>query len=523
MTKNLIAFQGRIPFLHSFRLRIALLSALLAGTALVGFSIVAWVLIREANLRQLDEAIRLQLFKAAAVPYPDAYWSTYEEKLLQLFDASNDAKTKGRVALRVINPDSALVYQSQSWPSGLVISAPKVFPSGPPKDGFVMDGPPRNGLPRNGPPRNRRPDGPPIDGPPRLKVDRQADRPRNVPEFLSHHAAMDHWRVGVFYTEHRQVAIAINLQTLDRTLGPIRTIALITIPLIFLLVALAAWFLASIALRPLDRVNDSIRRVTAQGLDQRMEEGEADREFVVLIQAFNQMLGRLERSFQQASRFSGDAAHELRTPLAILQGQLEQSIQQAESGSQWQEQLGEMLGEVSRLSSILRKLLLLSLADAGRMQLMFSAVNLSQLFDEMVEDIGLLAPELTLHIDVEPNLIIEADLDLLRQVFQNLATNAVKYNLPGGWIRLMVQTDPHQVLVSLTNQAEDLEEEVRDRLFERFYRADLAHSQHTQGVGLGLSLAREIVRSHQGELSLAPAQPGEVGIILMLPKRRSAR
>jgi two-component system, OmpR family, heavy metal sensor histidine kinase CusS len=523
MIKNPIVFQGRIPFLHSFRLRIALLSALLAGTALVGFSMVAWVLIREANLRQLDEAIRLQLFKAAAVPYPDAYWSTYEEKLLQLFDtsndASNDAKTKGRVALHVINPDSALVYQSRSWPSDLVISVPKVFPSGPPKDVFIIEGPPRNGPPRNGPPRN----GSPIDKPPRLRVGRQTDRPRNSPEFLSHHAAMDHWRVGVFYTEHRQVAIAINLQTLDRTLGPIRTIALITIPLIFLLVALAAWFLASIALRPLDRVNDSIRRVTAQGLDQRIEEGEADREFVVLIQAFNQMLGRLERSFQQASRFSGDAAHELRTPLAILQGQLEQSIQQAKPGSQLQEQLGEMLGEVSRLSSILRKLLLLSLADAGRMQLMFSAVNLSQLFDEMVEDISLLAPELTLHVDVEPNLIIEADLDLLRQVFQNLATNAVKYNLPGGWIRLTVQTDPHQVLVSLTNQAEDLEEEVRDRLFERFYRADLAHSQQTQGVGLGLSLAREIVRSHQGELSLAPAQPGEVGIILVLPKKRSGR
>ncbi len=88
-------------------------------------------------------------------------------------------------------------------------------------------------------------------------------------------------------------------------------------------------------------------------------------EFAAPIQAFNQMLDRLERSFQQASRFSGDAAHELKTLLTILQGQLEREIQQVEPGSQLQQQLSGMLGEVRRLDNILRKLLLLSLADAG--------------------------------------------------------------------------------------------------------------------------------------------------------------
>jgi two-component system, OmpR family, heavy metal sensor histidine kinase CusS len=126
-------------------------------------------------------------------------------------------------------------------------------------------------------------------------------------------------------------------------------------------------------------------------------------------------------------------------------------------------------------------------------------------------------------VDVEPNLKIEADPELLRQVLQNLVTNAVKYNLPGGWIRIVAQGKQNQVVVTVTNQSEDLEEEVRDRLFERFYRADLAHTRQTDGVGLGLSLVREIVRSHQGELRLAAAQSGEVGIILVLPKRQFGR
>jgi two-component system, OmpR family, heavy metal sensor histidine kinase CusS len=483
--------QPRIPQRRSFRLRIALLSAALAGTALVGFGLTAWFLIREANLRQLDEALKSQLLRAAGLPRPEANWSTYENDLLRVFDA----KSEGWVTLRVINPGPVLAYQSQFWPLGLTIPSPAVFPPPPPREGT-----PSAGVERDSPPRH----------------------PRD-PQLLSYHTATDQWQVGVFHTHHRQAAIAINLKILDRTLVPIRNIGLIAIPAILLLVALAAWFLAGVALRPLYRVDAAVRRVTAQGLDQRIPEGEADLEFVALIQAFNQMLGRLERSFQQASRFSGDAAHELKTPLAILQGQLEQEIQQAELGSPLQQHLGDLLGEVSRLSSILRKLLLLSLADAGRMHLTFSEVNLSSLCDELVEDIDLLAPELDVDVDVEPNLKIEADPDLLRQVLQNLVTNAVKYNLPGGWIEITAQGGQNEVVITVTNQSEDLEEEVRDRLFERFYRADLAHTRQTQGGGLGLSLAREIVRSHQGELRLAAAQPGEMGIILVLPKKQSGR
>jgi two-component system, OmpR family, heavy metal sensor histidine kinase CusS len=484
--------QRRIPQRRSFRLRIALLSASLAGIALVGFGLTAWVLIREANLRQLDEALKTQLFKAAGLPRPEVPWSTYENNLLRILDAKNE----GWVALRVINPGPALTYQSQAWPQGLDLPPPMMFPP-----------PPQKSTPDAG-----------------VKRHLPSSQPLS-PQLFSHQTATDQWQVGVFHTYLRQVAIAINLKILDRTLVPIRTIGLITLPAILLLVALAAWFLAGVALRPLYRVDDAIRRVTSQGLDQRIDEGEADWEFATLIQTFNQMLGRLEHSFQQASRFSGDAAHELKTPLAVLQGQLEREIQQAESGARLQQKLSDMLGEVIRLSRILRKLLLLSLADGGRMQLIFAEVNLSSLLDEMVEDIDILTPVLgvDVDVDVEPNLKIEADSDLLRQVLQNLVMNAVKYNLPGGWIRIVAQDGQKQVLVTMTNQSEDLAEEVRDRLFERFYRADIAHTRQTQGVGLGLSLAREIVRSHQGELHLTAAQPGETGIILVLPKKQSGR
>jgi two-component system, OmpR family, heavy metal sensor histidine kinase CusS len=262
--------QRRIPQRRSFRLRIALLSAALAGTALVGFGVTAWFLIREANLQQLDETIKTQLFKAAGLPRPEteAYWSTYENRLPSMFDAKNE----GWVALRVIKPGPVLVYQSPFWPLGLTIRPPAVFPPQP----FVGARPGVGGFKRDSPP-------PP---PP---------NPRVKPQSLSYHTATDRWQVGVFHTHHRQVAIAINHKVLDHILDPIRNIGLIAIPAILLLVALAAWFLAGVALRPLYRVDAAVRRVTAQGLDQRIPEGEADQEFVTLIQAFNQMLSRLER------------------------------------------------------------------------------------------------------------------------------------------------------------------------------------------------------------------------------------
>lgn len=131
-------------------------------------------------------------------------------------------------------------------------------------------------------------------------------------------------------------------------------------------IGIGAWLLSGRALAPVEKLSDAMQTVGAQGLDRRIPFDGEDREFRRLIEAFNSMLERLERSFAQASRFSADAAHELKTPLAILQGQLERAIAEAESGSPLQKNLADILDEVQRLSVISRKLLLLSLADAGR-------------------------------------------------------------------------------------------------------------------------------------------------------------
>jgi signal transduction histidine kinase len=319
-----------------------------------------------------------------------------------------------------------------------------------------------------------------------------------------------------------QVVMAVSLQAIHQEMRVLWRIYGLTIPGALAFVAVGAWAFAGRALRPVQTLSQSITQVTAQGLNQRLATAEADQEFMPLITAFNAMLERLERSFHQATRFSGDAAHELKTPLAILQGELEQALQQAEAGSPIQQTLGHLLDEVSRLGSIVRKLLLLSLADAGQITLRQKSVDLGQLVTDQLEDMALLAPDLTVTADLPPTLWVNGDSDLLIQVIQNLLGNAIKYNLPQGWIRVVGQVLQNQVHITVTNAAQPLSDQDRTHLFDRFYRGDPARSRTTDGLGLGLSLAREIARAHGGDITLTEAPTtndgqSTVALVLRLP------
>jgi two-component system, OmpR family, heavy metal sensor histidine kinase CusS len=172
---------------------------------------------------------------------------------------------------------------------------------------------------------------------------------------------------------------------------------------------------------------------------------------------------------------------------------------------------------VRRLSEITRKLLLLSLADAGRMSLNWVEVNMSALLAEIAEDMELLAPDLEVQMAISPNLCIKGDRDLLVQVLQNLVGNAIKYNLPEGWLRLQANCQGKTVIVKIVNSSQDISLSEGDRLFDRFHRGDSTQTQKIAGSGLGLSLAREIARAHGGDIKLDAAILGQTGFILSLP------
>jgi len=506
--------------IHSFRFRIALFSVLLAGSAVIGFGLVSWWLIYDAKLKRLDGEIKSQLLRESAPPRPINHWESYDMSLSSVFGVAPQAA----IALLVIDPEGNTLYQSDHWSGDLKNSLN--FPNLPPDQRSPADDlppppPPNRGLPPPpDSPEGFPPAAPPDRDLPGLPPASRPNPPGHLGELVTHHTLTATWRVGTVASPFVRIGIAVNLQAIDQEMNTIRNGFLIVVPTILLLVAIGAWMLSGHALKPLREVTTTIRNVTASGLDQRLPIAAVDGEFMELVRVFNQMLERLERSFKQASRFSADAAHELKTPLAILQGELERSLHQVEAGSEVQQRLSRLLDEVRHLGAIVRKLLLLSLADAGQMRLHLVDVNLSQLLMDLLEDLDLLAPNLTLKSEILPDLAVRADRDLLIQVVQNLISNAVKYNLPEGWIEITTRRTQNHLSITISNASQGIPVCDRDRIFDRFYRGNTARNRQTEGLGLGLSLSREIVRAHGGELALAPSPPHQTTFTLTLPTCR---
>jgi two-component system, OmpR family, heavy metal sensor histidine kinase CusS len=484
--------------LRSFRLRIVLLSAVLAGSAIAGFAFASWWLIYNAKVGRLDAKLENQLMRT--MRYQEQ-WQAYEATLARDLEAGTDT----HVALWVVGPDGNTLYRSPNWSTELNASSVRNIMSQP--------------LPLSWTPPLQQPPPPNFPPPPTDRDFRPPppNFPQPKPRIITQRTKTDVWRIGAIALPGQQVAIALNLQAIGQEMTLVANIFLVSIPGILLLIAVGAWWLSGRALAPVHLMATAIRQVTAEGLDRRIPKDATDVEFVELIQVFNQMLERLERSFKQASRFSGDAAHELKTPLAILQGELEQMLQQAEPGSTMQQSLGNLLDEVSHLSGTTRKLLLLSLADAGKMSIYHKEVNLSILLQEIAEDIELIAPNLEVKTSIADNIKVQGDRDLLAQVLQNLIDNAIKYNLPNGWIEIQADQQQKTVAIRISNASKDIPECDREHLFDRFYRGDKARSRQIEGVGLGLSLAREITRAHNGKLKLEPAIEGMTAFLLTLP------
>ena len=466
--------------LNSFRLKIALLSGLITGLLLIGSEAVLWRVSYQFNLDRLDHEIRnLGQANLDRVLGSD-HWVRLEEALKFVSGEQPSAK----FVLWVKNYDR-VVFQSQDWPANI---PPESFPV-PAR--YETPDAPQPGQPLPPPPRRGE----------QISLQNPA-LPRKNAQFYTRKSDGKIWRLGVMGNPYVTFVLGADLGDFNAHMVELRNTFLATLPIVLLLAAGGAWLVARRALDPVTSLTRIAESVTAQGLSQRIPAMARDQEFNRLVTVFNEMLNRLEESFQQATRFSADASHELKTPLSRLQVELEQALENAPSGSPQQEVYSSLLDEISRLKAIVQKLLLLSLVDAGRLQLRLQRVNLSVMLANVIEDCQAQAPKLKIESQIPPGVHVNADPELLEQAMQNLANNAIKYNHDGGLVRFELLMEAGQVLITVANTGVQIPPADRNRIFERFYRADPARSGRIEGTGLGLSLAREIIRAHSGELSL---------------------
>lgn len=452
------------------------------------------------------------------------------------------------VAFTVWDADDQVIYQTDGWPQELaretlgnfpllnIRSRENNRPNGARRGGPMPPGP-GMGLQGGGGGGRWRPDPEPLfdqgNMPPEMDLEREpgpmGGRPGEGPplgrgrrgrpsfsemRFVDLEANGEMWKVGLIRDTGRQLAMAVRWDAEKNPFWEVRAGFLALSGTVMALAIFGGGWIAHRAIRPVEQITRKMESITAQGLGNRLEIQAHHSEMQRLALVFNQMLDRLEKSFAQASRFSADASHELKTPLAILQGQIERALQKAPQDSDEQEFYIQLLEETSGLKSLIDKLLLLAQADSGSLKLVISEVSVKEMLMMLAEDAEVMNESVEVLTDLpkqEPEPMLMADEILLQRALSNLISNAVKYNRPKGKVRIHLHypESPFLCIVQIENTGPGIPSTQRKQVFDRFYRVDSSRNRQVGGVGLGLSLAREIVQAHHGEISVSEDQDSE--------------
>ena len=278
--------------------------------------------------------------------------------------------------------------------------------------------------------------------------------------------------------------------------------SLIISAVLALLGGVVTYFISGHALRPIREFSDKIEKVQAQNLaDSRIEENQV-KELNQLSVSYNRMLERLSDAFEIQRQFTANAAHELRTPLALMQVQLDLYHSNSHPGNDADTvQMIQMVTEQNdRLNKMVKTLLDMSeLQTVGR----DDEIVLDALVDEVLEDLEPLAETKNIRLigKCKDITMVGSDILIYRLVY-NLVENAIKYNHSGGQVTVTADRKENHVYLSVEDTGAGIPEELKERVFEPFFRVDKSRSRELGGVGLGLALVREIVRVHDGSITV---------------------
>jgi two-component system OmpR family sensor kinase len=312
------------------------------------------------------------------------------------------------------------------------------------------------------------------------------------------------------------------LREAEQMMSGVRRMYLVAIPLLILAAAISGYFLADRSLKPVSSMAEHAAEITASNLHERLPVTGGD-ELVRLARVINDLLDRLETSFEQQRRFMADASHELRTPTAIVRTEADVTLSRpSRTTDEYRASIGIMQDAARRLTRIVDDLFLLARADAGHLVVQQSPVYLEDVVDGAVRSVRQLAD--TRGVTVQLGELVEAplrgDSDLLGRIVLNLLDNAIKHAPAGGHVMVGMTRSGDTVTVSVVDSGPGIPAEAMDRLFERFFRAEASRPRHEDGdsggAGLGLAIARRIAEAHAGRLELVSSKPGHTEFRLTL-------
>ncbi|EFH84046.1 HAMP domain-containing sensor histidine kinase [Ktedonobacter racemifer] len=318
------------------------------------------------------------------------------------------------------------------------------------------------------------------------------------------------------------VQVGTSLAALDATLNNVIYELVLLGPLVLLLGGFGSYLLACKAFQPIGRLTSAARTIAVGDLTQRVPVPRAQDEVQRLALTFNEMLASLDAMFARQRRFTADAAHELRTPVAAIRSLAEVALSERSEPEMYMHVLQNITSESERLGELIRDLLVLARADEGQASFEHEPVRLDLLAQGAVATMEHLAQERAVHLSVQAREQVQVMGDEARliQVVLNLVENALVYTNPGGNVTVETGIEQERAILRVRDTGIGIAHEHLPHVFERFYRTDKARSRAAGGTGLGLSIVEWIIHTHGGTIDVQ-SQPEQGSLFsISLPLAR---
>ncbi|OLC94886.1 MAG: hypothetical protein DMG11_10795 [Acidobacteria bacterium] len=276
------------------------------------------------------------------------------------------------------------------------------------------------------------------------------------------------------------------------------------IPTGVLLAAIASWWMAGKALQPVAALAGAAREIGLSRLDRRLPVRGTDDELDHLAREFNETLAQLEKAVGEMKQFTASISHELRTPLAVLRGEAEIALMQADTTEQYRRVLGSQLEEFEKLTRMINQLLTLARAESGEVEIAQDSVDLSAMTESLAEQLQPVAAskDVSLTWNCEKGAMVRGDASWIERIVLNLVDNAIKFTPSGGNVKVRVSRDTRNTALEVQDDGIGIPSEALPHIFERFYRADPSRSNRADGAGLGLSLVKWAIDQHRGSVQV---------------------
>jgi len=310
-----------------------------------------------------------------------------------------------------------------------------------------------------------------------------------------------------------------SLNIVQDTQSNLLRLILFGLPVTLIIATLGGIFTANRALHPVDTITRTVQSINATDMSKRIiYQGPTD-ELGRLTETLNSMLDRIQSAFDAERRFTADASHELRTPLTAIKGQVDVTLTRKRTPEEYAKALHHIQRETERLIRLANDLLFLARLDSTPLRWTSEQVSLSDLLEAVVEQVRVNAEgkSISLTADIPPHVFVQGVDDHLIRLFLNLMDNAVKFTPTGGNISISVNQLPAEVHVRVKDNGRGIAPEHVPHLFERFYRVESDRTYKGGGAGLGLAIADQIARGHEGAISVESIPTKGTSFIVRLP------